>query len=414
MFPPYLQTAFVAWGSRGITLLYRLVTIPLLLQALGTEKYAALVVLTSLEAWFLLLDFGVGTSIQNHLSENLFHKQEEKALVKTALVLAFCAFGVGALLFILLQPLLEGFLLEKFLHENGSALRISACFFLIGTFGSIASKILIARQKGFVVYLTQGMASLISLLFLLLAYKNLNLVKSLFFTIGVSSFFSLVLSLVVFWKVDIQAPIRFEVVKRAKGFWFFSCMAALVLSSDGLIISRTLESAEIVQYHLLVKIFGVGAFMYSAVLQGLWPSCSEKWAMGDGHWVVKKISFFSFIGILCALFFTGIIFFSKETFERFFFLPLSKAGILWSGVYLCVRIFADFHAMALQSRSDLKLFFYLVPIQAVCSLVFQWFLSSFFGLSGIFAGLVLSYVFTVCFALPKRLFWLRDSVCLQR
>lgn len=410
MIPTYLQTAYVAWGARGVTLIYRLVTVPLLLQSLGTDSYAVLAILTSLEAWFLLLDFGVGSSIQNHLSECRFQKEEERSLLKTALILCFCSLGLGTFLFLLFQPVLEGFFLKKILLENRSFLGIAGALFLISPFGTIASKILLAKQKGFIVYLFQALASLVSLIILLLNHQDISLLQSLFFTVGISSFFSLVLAMFVFWQVDWKVPIRWDVLKRAKEFWFFACMASLVLSSDGLIISRTLNSEEIVQYHLLVKIFGVGAFMYSAVLQGLWPSCSEKWALKRGDWVVQKIHFFSSIGILCAIFFTVIIFCFQRPFESFFSISIPKTAIIWSGFYLCIRIFADFYAMALQSCSDLKPFFYLVPIQAVCSLCFQWFLSSLFGVNGVFAALIFSYLCTVCWALPKRLFQLRDSL----
>ena len=44
---------------------------------------------------------------------------------------------------------------------------IGSFFLLFGTFGSVASKILLSRGKGHVVYLLQGVGSLLSLAFLL-------------------------------------------------------------------------------------------------------------------------------------------------------------------------------------------------------------------------------------------------------
>ena len=57
--------------------------------------------------------------------------------------------------------------------------------------------------------------------------------------------------------------------------------------------------------------------------------------------------------------------------------------------------------MALQSRSQLKPFFFLVPIQAALSLFLQYSLASLWGIPGLLGGLSLSYLMTVSFALPR-------------
>ena len=114
------------------------------------------------------------------------------------------------------------------------------------------------------------------------------------------------------------------------------------------------------------------------------------------------------LGIFAAFTFTCILFMASKHLQDFLKLSLPLAGLLWGGLYLSARIVGDFHAMALQSRSDLNPFFYLVPIQAVVSILLQWSCCRLWGPVGILMGLTLSYLCTVCWALPRRLYKLKQ------
>ncbi len=405
------RTALTIWISRGICIACKVITLPLLLKILKIEEYAALAILVALESWFLLLDFGLGASIQNFLSET-FSEEKRKALLKTTFVLGAIACTVGALFLLLFYPFLAEFFLGNCVHLESAhnSFLLAGAFLLMGTFGSLGGRVLMGEQRGGVFYIIQAVAGLISLCMLLGFQSQIHFREAIFLSLGIPSLSTFLLACFLMRKVDFKAPLDLDVMKRAKQFGLFALMAACVLSSDALLVPKVLDSYEITQYNILLKLFSPIAFTYSAWLQAFGPTCTGLWAKGQGVLVAKKISRYCAIGVAAGVMFTLFLVLTSGSIERFLGLSLPLAGILWGGLYLSSRIVSDFHAMALQSRSELKPFFYLVPIQAVISIILQWILSYFFGPTGILAGLTLSYLATMCWMLPRRLQQLKSGI----
>src|SRR3989339_499128 len=108
----YERTALTIWISKGVSVVCKVASLPVLLSILKTDEYAAFIILVSLESWFLLLDCGLGLSIQNFLSET-FCPQEKKSQLKTALVFGGIALSLGFIFLLSLHPFLCDFLFSK-------------------------------------------------------------------------------------------------------------------------------------------------------------------------------------------------------------------------------------------------------------------------------------------------------------
>ncbi len=54
----------------------------------------------------------------------------------------------------------------------------------------------------------------------------------------------------------------------------FSSLSIIVLQTDYIVMSQ-LSAADIIKYTVTMKIFGLMFFIYTAVLQALWPVCAE-------------------------------------------------------------------------------------------------------------------------------------------
>ncbi len=55
----------------------------------------------------------------------------------------------------------------------------------------------------------------------------------------------------------------------------FSSLSIIVLQTDYIVMSQKLSAADIIKYTVTMKIFGLMFFIYTAVLQALWPVCAE-------------------------------------------------------------------------------------------------------------------------------------------
>jgi hypothetical protein len=74
--------------------------------------------------------------------------------------------------------------------------------------------------------------------------------------------------------------------------------------------------------------------------------------------------------------------------------------IVLLGVYQAIRVWSDTFAMVLQSISDLRPLWRLVPVQALLSLLLQLALAPRYGLYGIVSALIGSFLLTVAWGLP--------------
>jgi O-antigen/teichoic acid export membrane protein len=372
------KVVFSAYFARAITVLCKFFMIPLLIFYLSPEEYAALVIVSALEGWFLLLDFGVGSSLQNHLVESFSIGEKGEGFLKTAFLMGLISFAIGLVL------LWSGrFFFARFLFENVENIRdketiffFSGLILLGGTFGSLAGKILMAQKKGHKVYLLQSLGSILSLLLLLVFVflGQLSLKSAIFICLGVPALVFLFPSCHFFRKIDWKKPLCLPLLARAKKFWIFSCFAACITLSDTLIAAKALQMDAIIEYNLLCKLFGIASFIYSAFVQALMPECTALFAAKNYALIKKKIWGGCALGITFVAIFSCFLCSSLEWIEGFTKIFLPKVGVILFSLYVCIRVIADFHAMALQSASCFSHFSASYPGS------FEYFFAGRFGL----------------------------------
>ena len=127
-----LLTKNTLWNllGHGLPLIVGVVTIPALIDRLGTERFGVLAILWVVIGYFNLFDFGIGRALTKMIAEQLGIGKigDIPALIQTALVLT-CAFGIfGALMFAGLSRLLVEDLLNIDIALQKEVLR---AFFLM-------------------------------------------------------------------------------------------------------------------------------------------------------------------------------------------------------------------------------------------------------------------------------------------
>jgi hypothetical protein len=84
-------------------------------------------------------------------------------------------------------------------------------------------------------------------------------------------------------------------------------------------------------------------------------------------------------------------------------IQISVLTLILFSVYIGLRMWTDTHAVALQAMSQVDIFLKVVPVQALLSIMLQWFLAQHFGINGILMGLSFSFILTVFWILPMEL-----------
>lgn len=416
--PPYLLVTASAWGNRIITAGVQLVSIRLLLQGLGTEQYAIYLLLVSLAGWYGLLEFGLSASLQNFVAEQRAKAESYAAFIQATAVLAFPLLAISVGVLYLTAPLVAPILLKQSTElstdEKTRIFFMSGVLFVGGTVGSIVYKLWYAEQKGYLSNLFPAIASLLSLggiwlvmstplegklIWSLLAFNLPPAVLSLLAlvrTIGYSKIGNGVFS--------VLSPL----LRRAFKFWVFSFMATATLQIDYLIMSQLLTPQDVVVYSITTRIFGIGYFLFSAVLAALWSSCTELMVQRRWNEVKHIIKRNLTVGLIGMLVFTGVVALSmpwvlKIVTPQNSALHIPMRFILLVGLYQLIVIWVSVFSMVLQSASFLRVFLVWTPVQMLVSAIGQWWLAQHYGIYGIVYGLFISYVAVPVWLLPLTL-----------
>lgn len=418
--PPFALVAVSSWGSRIVMGVIQLFSIRILIGNVGTQGYALFALMTGLTSWFFLADGGMGTSLQNHISE---HRAQGKSyrpfLVSTAVVSVGLLF-VTVLLLYLLSPWLSRVIFRNmnFLTPDQKGRIFFSCSLLLTGFaiGGIAYRIWYGEQKGYWANAVNTLAAITSLGAIWWT-SRLPVDERLFWSaiayLGPNALFALC-SLI--WKITrLEAagptdsrPVYRELMERSFRFWLLSLITAAVLNMDTLMISQFLPPGEIVVYSVTVKIFEPVYFVYNAVLLALWPVFAEAIARNTWETVLSQarktiLIGVAFMGGAVLLLALGMPYIARMISPSEA-VVIPTGFVLFYGAYQIIRVWTDTFGMILLSKNDLLPFWIFTPAQALINFLLQYFLTPKYGIFGVIAGLVGSYLLTVSWAFPLRIF----------
>ena len=164
--PNHLKVTISAWCARGIIAFTNLIAIRFLLPYLGTESYAVYLVLLSFTSWCALTDFGIGTALQNYISEFRVKKIDYQPYINSAfqIIILFAAIAL-ILSFVLCQPI-QTFILKKYIPllnlQTINVVLASLILLILVGIVNISTKIYYALHKGTIPNILTSVAYIIS------------------------------------------------------------------------------------------------------------------------------------------------------------------------------------------------------------------------------------------------------------
>lgn len=414
--PTHLIVAGSAWISRILTAMVSLISVRILTDGLGTEQYTVFVLLTGLMGWYLLSDLGLGTSLQNYISEC---KAKGKSPDEYMVITTFFAVILLLLTIVLLyfiSPILAPLFLKQ--YDFLSKYEKIQNFFVVGSLyigvciGGISYKVWYAQLKGYLSNIIPGIASLLTLSGIIFVTQS-QLTNKLYWCLLVYVAPSAILALVSYIKQLAHIPLykwKFDrkifksLLMRGIQFWFFSLLAAIVLQIDYIVMSQFISAQDIVVYTITSKIFVLVFFVYNSIIMALWPLYTQMIIKNDWIRALKYAKKYIALGIVFMVSSTIVLVWLMPTIVSIIS-PSTKVVvpvmfILVLGMYFVIRIWTDTFAMILQSVSKLSIFWKNLPMQALLSFGLQWLLAPRFGIYGIIIALISSYVLTVAWSLP--------------
>lgn len=416
--PNHLIIAGSSWLSKIVIAGVQVASISYLLSILGEEKYAVFSLLTGLLVWCSAVDFGIGTGLQNYISECRAKENNYDGFIKAALHLSFFAILFFILFFYVFSGVISSHYLSSFYTtlqgETREIFYIACLVFSSIGIGTIAYKILFAELVGWKANLLNAVSYMIGMFGLLFIYYekiSIDIKYSLvvmYLPVGLISICYLFYRYIKLISIKTSKFYYFALLRRSAGFFVFTVLSILVLQMDYIVISQRLTPTDIVQYTVTMKIFGLVFFIYTAVLQALWPICAElrikhQWQKLN-KMIVINIATGSFFVIGCTAFIYTFKVLLFSIIAKDVNYQMSMISFILIAIYFCLRVWCDTYAMLLQSMNYLKVLWILVPLQAIVGGVSQWYLSQLFGINGVLLGLIISFAVTVFWGLPLTYF----------
>lgn len=413
--PRHLVVAGTSWLSRVVSAAVQLVSVRLLLDGLGLQDYAVFALLAGLQGWFLLADFGVGYSAQNHFSEARARGDDVEDVVRAARLLALVLLAVTVPALYLCSPWLGPMLLKAFPWlpdaERARLFFVTGALSIGFAVGGIIYKLWYAQQRGYLANIVPAIAAVVGLAGVTMAGR-VALESRLLFSVVAFIAPTAVLPLGVLAVQMLRGctprpaaalPLR-PILRRAVGFWCFALMGAITLQIDYVVLSQALGPREIATYSLMTKVFGLVFFVYTALILALWPVFTEMITLHRWAEVAAYLRKYITIGLAFVAACTVALVWAMPVAFRLLapgqVIAAPVALVLLMGVYWMARVWTDTFSMLLQSVNRIRPFLLLVPVQAVLSGGLQWVLAPRLGLTGIVLGLLASFLLTVAWGLP--------------
>lgn len=413
-----ILTSVSAIASKSLTSIIMLVSVPLTISYLGTERFGLWMTISSL---LLILstfsDLGLSVSYMNKISEaNGVDHDRARTYTSNAIFVLFLSGALILFFFLISTPFLNWasiFSLKspETVLEVKKAIRLLIILFVVGLPFILVEKFQEGNQAGYLSYLWQSIGNVLGLLGLfLVVYFQLGLSALVLVTLGFPVVTRIINFLFQFrvkkkwgWPrfTDINTKIIRELIRPGMIFFFISIFHVIGYNSDNFIISNMLDPSSVAVYGVVQKATLVSLLFWSFTAS-LWPAYTEALAKKDFFWLKKTIKrtllinlvFGIGFGFLLTMFGSQLIF----MWTGGQLLP-SLDLLLGFSFYIIVNGLVGSFAIIYNSSFILKWQLPLIIASSLSSIVLKVYLCEYFGISGVVWGTVISY--SIFYLLPS-------------
>lgn len=398
---------------KGISIIIGLVFVPLLIGYLGDVEYGIWITLSSILAWVIYFDIGLGNGLRNRFAESLAKGEHEMAriYVSTAYVSLALLFGSFFLVFLAINPFLSWYEILKAPAYLASDLNqlviITFGFFLLSFTLKLISAIILADQRTAISNMFDPLSNLLALIIILALFKitDTSLLK-LGIVISLAPVIVYLLGNFYFFSKDYKQYrpslklVNFKYFKDLTGlgakFFIIQITVVIMLSANTFIITRVNGPEAVTPYNIAYKYFGMLLMLFTIVTNTLWSAYTEAYVKKDFVWIRKitRTLVKAWVAVLFTLAFLLMIspyfyhIWIRDKVEIPFMLSASVA--LFFGLYIWYIIFIYF----INGTGKITLQLYICVIMAVLYVPIAVFLAGNMGLgpAGVMLGSTIAYL----------------------
>lgn len=283
-----------------------LVSVPLTLHYLGSERFGMWMTISSLIAMLSFADFGIANGVLSIVASA--NGREDTAAIRRAVASGFFLLLGIAISLAALFSLAYAFVpwsavfnvkTPRAAAEAGPAMYVFFICFAANIPLGVVQRTQMGLQQGFIASLWQCLGSVCGLASVLLVIKaEAGLPWLVLAMAGAPMLASVVNSAYFFIHVrpDLRpriASVSLSVCRHVAGtgalFFMLQIVASVAYTSDNIVISQILGAGAVAEYAVPEKLFGLISLGVAMIMGPLWPAYGEALSRGDSAWVRRTL-----------------------------------------------------------------------------------------------------------------------------
>ena len=296
-----LKAVWAGGASRVLAGSVGLLTLPLAVRYLGAERYGVWATVTTTAVWINLLDLGIANTLTNHISRAYAVEDREEArryfTNALALTLTVCVLVAAVFSAVFHYVDWAGLLnVSRNLkaEEVNRTIAFGVGLVLLGLPANLGSKLLAGYQELHLNAYASATGAVASLIGLGLGILMRVTMPTLYLmSMGCITFASVgMLGLTIVrrpWLAprlsSLDRSCSRQLLDSGSSFFLIQVAAAVVFSSDNIIVSHYLGAAEVTSYSVAWRAAGLAAMLQSLIFPALWPAYAEAYARRDYAWI---------------------------------------------------------------------------------------------------------------------------------
>lgn len=415
--------------AKAVTLATLLISVPLTIHYLGSERYALWMTISSTVTMLAFADLGIGNGILNVVSANTGREDDlaSHAAVSSGIVMVSLLAGVGLLIFAAAYPFVPWARIFNVsspvaVAESGPAMAVFFVCWALSLPLLIVQRVQLACQEGFITFLWQsggtllGLAAIVvavdlraGLPWLVLGMLGGPVISAAFNTIHYFGW-----SRPDFhprWSL-VSISVCRTLLNLGAAFFIIQACLAISNSSDNLIAAQILGPVQVAQFSVAMRMFIAVPTILYLVLLPLWPAYSESLARGDYGWAYAtfKRSIIASGGLVLLLGAIMTIFGAKilHLWVGQAYQPPSTMVLTGMAVWMLVSVLGTTVSIFLNGAHLLRVQAYAAAALAASSLILRIYLTRYAGQTGLIWGANLSWILAAI--IPAAIFlprWIR-------
>ena len=427
-------TALASFSSKIISMITGIISVPLTLNYLGSERYGLWMAISSILTVINFADLGIGNGLLNLISK-AFGRQDI-SLAKTSVSSSFFTLFGLSILFQILFWIAYPFLNWEFvfnltspvaINEVGKTVIIVFVYFSVSMPLGIVQRVQLGNQEGYRFELFSSLGSILNLVFTLCAIKlKLGLpFLAAAFLLG-SIIANIVNGIHYFyfskWKSispsvkDFSLSNSIMTVKVGLIFLLLQVFTIVGNSFDQIIVSHFAGASEVTNFALVKKIF-LYTNLSQFIIQPLWPVFGEALAKRDYKWAKETlIRVIKASLIYGSLFTLPILFFGNDIISLWTHKEVNISFMLYFGMFIWSFLvnYGGVMSSFLNSSDLVQKQIYFIAPSAISSVIFQIIFTKYWGSIGCIYGLLLGYALFYIYPSYKLAFNYLDKSSLNK